>query len=84
MIQFEQLRAAAKAEKEQAGSAVAPALLIGFITGALVGVALILREGAAARKRAVPFGPFLALGGFVCLLAGDQIVDWYLNTFLNG
>jgi leader peptidase (prepilin peptidase)/N-methyltransferase len=66
------------------GSAVAPALLIGFLTGALVGIGLILREGAAARKRAVPFGPFLALGSLVGLLAGDQIVDWYLNTFLNG
>jgi leader peptidase (prepilin peptidase) / N-methyltransferase len=65
------------------GSAVAPALLIGFLVGALVGVGLILREGAAARKRGVPFGPFLALGGFVGLLAGNQLIDWYLSTFLN-
>ena len=65
------------------GSAVAPALLIGFLVGALVGVGLILREGSAARKRGVPFGPFLALGGFVGLLAGNQLIDWYLSTFLN-
>jgi leader peptidase (prepilin peptidase) / N-methyltransferase len=65
------------------GEAVAPALLIGFLSGALVGVALILREGATARRRAIPFGPFLALGGLVGLLAGGELVDWYLNTFLN-
>jgi leader peptidase (prepilin peptidase)/N-methyltransferase len=35
----------------------------------------------AGRKTAVPFGPFLALGGVVGLLAGDEIVDLYLSTF---
>jgi leader peptidase (prepilin peptidase)/N-methyltransferase len=63
------------------GRAVAPALLIAFAAGALVGLALIARDGAAARKRAIPFGPFLALGGLVGVLAGDQIVSWYLSTF---
>jgi len=63
------------------GRAVAPALLIAFAAGSLVGLALIARHGAAARKRAIPFGPFLALGGLVGLLAGQQIVDWYLGTF---
>lgn len=63
------------------GRAVAPALLIAFAAGSLVGLALIARHGTAARKQALPFGPFLALGGFVGLLAGDQIVSWYLSTF---
>ena len=65
------------------GRAVAPALLIGFVGGALVGVGLMLRDGTAARKRGIPFGPFLALGGLVGLLVGNQLVDWYLTTFLN-
>jgi leader peptidase (prepilin peptidase)/N-methyltransferase len=65
------------------GRAVAPALLVALLAGALVGVGLMLRDGAGARKRAVPFGPFLALGGLVGLLAGSQLVDWYLNTFLS-
>ena len=64
------------------GRAVAPALLIGFAAGALVGLTLIARRGTAARKRAVPFGPFLALGGIVALWYGNQLVDWYLSTFL--
>ena len=63
------------------GRDVAPAILVALLAGALVGLAMIAREGAAARKRAIPFGPFLALGGVVGLLAGDQLVDWYLGTF---
>lgn len=60
---------------------VAPAILLALLLGSLVGVVLIAREGAAARKRAIPFGPFLAIGGIVGLLAGSSIVDWYLTTF---
>lgn len=63
------------------GRSVAPALLIAFAAGSLVGLAMIARHGAEARKRAVPFGPFLALGGVIALFAGDQLVDWYLSTF---
>jgi leader peptidase (prepilin peptidase)/N-methyltransferase len=63
------------------GRAVAPALLIGLFAGAVVGVGLIARYGSEARKRAIPFGPFLALGGVVALWFGDEIVDWYLDTF---
>lgn len=63
------------------GRNVAPALFVALLAGALVGVVMIARDGAEARKRAIPFGPFLALGGVVGLLAGDQLVEWYLGTF---
>jgi leader peptidase (prepilin peptidase)/N-methyltransferase len=63
------------------GRNVAPAILVALLAGSLVGLAMIARHGAAARKRAIPFGPFLALGGVVGLLAGDELVDWYLSTF---
>lgn len=63
------------------GRNVAPAVLVALLVGSIVGLAMIAREGAAARKQAIPFGPFLALGGVVGLLAGDQPVDLYLSTF---
>lgn len=63
------------------GRNVAPAILVALLAGALLGLAMIVREGVDARKRAIPFGPFLALGGVVGLLCGDQLVDWYLSTF---
>ena len=63
------------------GRDVAPAILVALIAGSLVGLAMIARHGPAARKRAIPFGPFLALGGVVGLLTGGELVDWYLSTF---
>jgi leader peptidase (prepilin peptidase)/N-methyltransferase len=66
------------------GLPVAPALLIGFFTGSVVGGAIMLRHGIGARKRTVPFGPFLALGGLVALVAGSELIDLYAQTFLRG
>ena len=64
------------------GASVAPALLIGFFVGAVVGIAMLARHGAAARKSGVPFAPFLALGGIVALLFGPELVDLYVENFL--
>jgi leader peptidase (prepilin peptidase)/N-methyltransferase len=61
------------------GRAVAPAILAALLAGSLVGLGLIARHGTRARKMAIPFGPFLALGGIVGLLAGDQLLDLYLG-----
>ncbi len=63
------------------GRNVAPALLVALLAGSLFGLAVIARHGTAARKWAIPFGPFLALGGIVAMLVGDQLVDWYLGAF---
>lgn len=66
------------------GSSVAVGLLAGLLTGSVAGGILIARNGSAARKRAIPFGPFLALGAVLALFAGAQIVDWYTGTFFGG
>jgi leader peptidase (prepilin peptidase)/N-methyltransferase len=64
------------------GRAVGPAIFIALVAGTLVGALVIARKGTReGRKTAVPFGPFLALGGVVALFAGDAMVDWYLGTF---
>ena len=64
------------------GRAVAPAILIALVAGVVVGAAIIARKGAAeGRKTAVPFGPFLALGGMSRFFVGDELVDAYLDTF---
>lgn len=65
------------------GAAVAPALLIAVLIGTVVGLGVLISQGSAARKMAVPFGPFLALGGVIALLAGDQLINAYLNAFVH-
>jgi leader peptidase (prepilin peptidase) / N-methyltransferase len=63
------------------GTAVGPAIFIALVSGTLVGAVVIARKGAReGRKTAVPFGPFLALGGVVALFAGDAMVAGYLST----
>jgi leader peptidase (prepilin peptidase) / N-methyltransferase len=65
------------------GRGVAAAIAIAVLAGALAGMVVIAREGARrGRKTAVPFGPFLALGGIVAVFAGPQLVDLYVNHFL--
>jgi leader peptidase (prepilin peptidase)/N-methyltransferase len=61
------------------GRAVAPAILVALLAGSAVGLVLIARHGQRARKMAIPFGPFLALGGVVGMLAGNALLDLYLG-----
>ena len=65
------------------GLSVIPALLAAFLSGSVVGLVIIAREGAAGRKKAVPFGVFLALGGIVGVLAGPELIDVYESNFLD-
>lgn len=67
------------------GRAVGPALLIAFLTGTIFGLMVMARRGVAeGRKTKVPFGPFMSLGGVIGLFWGDDIVEWYLDTFAGG
>jgi leader peptidase (prepilin peptidase)/N-methyltransferase len=65
------------------GLSIIPALLVAFLSGSIVGIFIIAREGAAGRKKAVPFGVFLALGGIVAVLAGPELIDLYESNFLD-
>src|SRR5215210_8176314 len=52
------------------GWAVTTAILVAAVAGALAAIGLLLFRGSAARKQAIAFGPFLALGGIVALFVG--------------
>jgi leader peptidase (prepilin peptidase)/N-methyltransferase len=65
------------------GRSVAVAILAGVLIGTIVGAAVMARVGVEkGRKTAVPFGPFLALGGIIGLFAGPAIIHWYLHAGL--
>jgi len=52
-------------------------LMIGSFAGSFVGIFLMLLKGRDL-KYAVPFGPFLSLGGLCSLLYGGELIRLYL------
>jgi prepilin signal peptidase PulO-like enzyme (type II secretory pathway) len=51
------------------GSSVVPALFLASCAAAIVSLALIARHGRGQLQRHIPFGPFLAAGALVVVLA---------------
>jgi leader peptidase (prepilin peptidase)/N-methyltransferase len=63
------------------GRTVTVALLLGMIVALVPAVVLLARHGGKARKMAIPFAPFLAIGSIVALFAGHALIDAYLSAF---
>ena len=61
------------------GRTVPLAIIVGTLTALVPSIVLFARHGRAARKMAIPFAPFLALGGVVALFFGHDVVSWYVN-----
>jgi leader peptidase (prepilin peptidase) / N-methyltransferase len=61
------------------GRSVPVALFTGMVAALVPSAVLFARHGSAARKMAIPFAPFLALGGVLALFWGDAALDWYLG-----
>ncbi|MGQ9533339.1 MAG: prepilin peptidase, partial [Desulfotomaculales bacterium] len=54
------------------------ALFVAFVAGGLLAAGLLL-TGRKKRKDALPFAPFLALGGAVAHFWGEPLLAWYLS-----
>ncbi len=52
-------------------------ILMASVVGAIVGISLMLFNNHQ-REQAIPFGPYLAVAGWVTLLWGEGIWSWYL------
>jgi leader peptidase (prepilin peptidase) / N-methyltransferase len=63
------------------GRAVAVAMMAGMVSALVPSVVLFARHGSKARKMAIPFGPFLALGGILGFFWGNELLDAYLGVF---
>ena len=58
-------------------------LFLGFVLGGTVS-ALLLIFRLRGRRDYIPFGPFIAVGAWVALLYGNQILQWYFGSlFMN-
>jgi leader peptidase (prepilin peptidase)/N-methyltransferase len=53
------------------------ALLLAFVPSAVI----LARHGMRARRKAIPFAPFLAAGAMIALFAGHAIAHAYLGLF---
>ena len=54
-------------------------LLLSSLVGAVIGISLIALQKHHQGKP-IPFGPYLAIAGWIALLWGDTITRWYLST----
>jgi leader peptidase (prepilin peptidase)/N-methyltransferase len=63
------------------GKAVSVGLMVGMLSALVFSTVLFAQHGLAARKMAIPFGPFLAFGALVALFAGDAVLSAYLGLF---
>ena len=55
------------------------ALMIGSIAGSVIHLTLMKVQG---KDRVLAFGPYLALGIFVSMLYGNNLITWYLGMFI--
>lgn len=54
-------------------------ILLSSVVGSVIGLGLILLKGKT-RHTAIPFGPFLALGGIAALFYGQALAAFYLMS----
>jgi len=56
-------------------------ILMASAVGAIIGISLMIFNNHQ-RQQPIPFGPYLAIAGWICLLWGEGIWQWYLGYVL--
>lgn len=56
-------------------------ILMASAVGAIIGISLMIFKNHA-REQAIPFGPYLAIAGWICLLWGEGIWQSYLSFIM--
>jgi leader peptidase (prepilin peptidase) / N-methyltransferase len=59
-------------------SGVLPTILLSSLLGAIVGASWLAYKGRD-RATPIPFGPFLAVAGWLVFFWGEWMIDWYLR-----
>ena len=58
-------------------------IFLGAFSGALIGIVLIAKQKDKDLQTQIPFGIFLGTGSILALLFGDQLISWYIGTFVQ-
>lgn len=53
-------------------------IILSSASGAVIGI-LMIAMTKHQRDIPIPFGPYLAIAGWISMIWGDQIIRWYLN-----
>lgn len=56
-------------------------IFLGVLSGSLIGIVLMMRQGKRNMQMLLPFGVFLGIGAIAALLVGSHIVEWYAGQF---
>ena len=56
-------------------------IFVGVLTGSIIGIALMARQGQRNMQMLLPFGVFLGLGAVAAILFGSPLVEWYAGQF---
>ena len=56
-------------------------IFMAVLSGSIIGIALMLRQGRPNMQMLLPFGVFLGIGSIAALLFGSHIVAWYAGQF---
>jgi leader peptidase (prepilin peptidase)/N-methyltransferase len=56
-------------------------IFLGVLSGSIIGMALMVRQGRRNMQMLLPFGVFLGIGAITALLIGTRIIEWYAGQF---
>jgi leader peptidase (prepilin peptidase)/N-methyltransferase len=56
-------------------------IFIGVLSGSIIGIVLMARQGKRDMQMLLPFGIFLGIGAIASLLVGSQLVEMYAGQF---
>lgn len=55
-------------------------MVLGSVLGVVIhGIVMLVRK----KEHMLAFGPYLSLAAYIVLCAGDEIINWYIKTFLT-
>lgn len=54
-------------------------ILLSSLVGAVIGASLLTIQGRD-KATPIPFGPYIAAAGWIAMLWGEQLTQWYLST----
>ena len=56
--------------------------IVAFLVGCILGSVIhLIRMAIVKADRVLAFGPYLALGVYIAMICGEQLVSWYLNMW---